>query len=231
MPSIVAIHQPNFFPWAGYFDKIARADTFILLDDVQYPKTGGSWSNRVKILMSAEGRWLTAPVERNYSGLRTIRQMRFSPAPWRAEILRVLENAYRKAAHAEEAFALLIPLLMHEEDDVAAYNIHAIRTLAARFGLTTPLRISSEIPVEGSATARLIALTKAVGGDIYMCGGGADGYQQDEAFAAAGLTLQYQNFSPTPYPQGEAFVAGLSVIDMLMHLGVDATGARIRGDA
>lgn len=228
MPSIVAIHQPNFFPWAGYFDKIARADTFILLDDVQYPKTGGSWSNRVKILLNGEGRWLTAPIERNYSGLRTIRQMRFSPTPWRAELLRMLENAYRKAPHAEEAFALLTPLLMHEQDDVAAYNIHAIQTLASRFDLTTPLRVSSELPVEGSATERLIALTKVVGGDAYMCGGGADGYQQDEAFAAASITLQYQHFVPTPYPQGETFVAGLSVIDMLMHLGVERTAARIR---
>jgi len=56
--TVVAIHQPNFFPWLGYFDKIRRADVFILLDDAQYQKTGGSWSNRVKVLINGEGRWL-----------------------------------------------------------------------------------------------------------------------------------------------------------------------------
>ena len=75
---LVAIHQPNFFPWLGYFDKIRRADFFILLDDVQYPKTGaGSWSNRVKVMINGEGRWLTAPVDRSFHGTRKTGAPRF----------------------------------------------------------------------------------------------------------------------------------------------------------
>ena len=78
MIKVVAIHQPNFFPWLGYFDKIRRSDIFILLDDVQFSKTGGVWSNRVKVLINGEGRWLTAPVERNFHGTRNVNQMFFS---------------------------------------------------------------------------------------------------------------------------------------------------------
>ncbi len=51
--AIVAIHQPNFFPWLGYFDKIARCDHFVLLDHVQFQKTGGVWSNRVRMMVGA----------------------------------------------------------------------------------------------------------------------------------------------------------------------------------
>ena len=77
MNRVVAIHQPNFFPWLGYFDKIARSDVFIFLDDVQFPKTGGVWSNRVKILIGGEARWSTAPIDRSFTGTRKICEMHF----------------------------------------------------------------------------------------------------------------------------------------------------------
>ena len=51
MDKIVAIHQPNFFPWLGYFDKINKSDIFIFLDDVQFPKKGGNWTNRVQLMV------------------------------------------------------------------------------------------------------------------------------------------------------------------------------------
>ena len=77
MNKTVAIHQPNFFPWMGYFEKISRSDVFVFFDDVQFPKKGGSWSNRVKLLVSEEARWVTAAIDRSYSGTRTIREMFF----------------------------------------------------------------------------------------------------------------------------------------------------------
>jgi WbqC-like protein family len=60
----IAIHQPNFFPWLGFFDKLARSDRFICLDNVQLPKGGSSWINRVKFFIAGEDRWVSAPIER-----------------------------------------------------------------------------------------------------------------------------------------------------------------------
>ena len=103
---IVAIHQPNFFPWLGYFDKIARSDVFVILDDVQFPKKGGSFSNRVKLLISAEGRWITAPIVRNYSGVRNINAMEFcSDSPWRKKIHRTVEQSYKKTPFFDDIFS------------------------------------------------------------------------------------------------------------------------------
>lgn len=233
MRKLVAIHQPNFFPWLGYFDKIRRADVFVLLDDVQFPKTGGIWTNRVKILHGNEGKWLTAPIERTYAGLRNINAMQYASTDWRTDALRRLEGAYRKAPHYREAMALLEPLLTHSEQNIAAYNTHALHALCAAFGLRTPLVASSAHPVTTAATDRLIALTKAVGGTHYLAGGGAEGYQQDDAFAAHHITLEYQHFMPQPYAQfgTSGFVAGLSVIDALMQLGVQGTRHLVCGEA
>ena len=64
----IGIHQPNFFPWLGYFNKLAMVDKFIIYDSAQLQKKGGSWSNRVKLIVSGEQRWVSANLDRDYSG-------------------------------------------------------------------------------------------------------------------------------------------------------------------
>lgn len=228
MNTVVAIHQPNFFPWLGYFDKIYRSNVFILLDDVQYQKTGGSWSNRVKVLISGEGNWLTAPVDRSFSGTRAINEMVFSTKEnWRVKVLKTLVSSYRRAPCFEEAFSVLEPLVLNRVENVADYNAQAIFALVDAIGLsTTRIRKSSNIHTESTATQRLVNLTKSVGGEKYICGGGAVGYQEDEVFTANGLTLVYQRFLPRPYKQHgvESFTPGLSIIDAAMNLGWRGVG-------
>lgn len=229
---VVAIHQPNFFPWLGYFDKVRRSDVFILLDDVQYQKTGGTWSNRVKVLLNGEGRWLTAPVDRSFHGTRAIYEMAFSSKEdWRGKVLRTLVAAYRSAPCFDTVFAAIEPLVQNPEDNVAEYNIHAIKTLADAIGLTVNSVVrSSDFPVDSLATQRLIDLTKRVGGQRYLCGGGATGYQQDEAFEKSSIQLVYQGFSHPHYPQfgHKDFVAGLSIVDALMNVGFEGVRRLMR---
>jgi hypothetical protein len=226
MDRVVAIHQPNFFPWLGYFDKMRRADVFVFLDDVQYQKTGGTWSNRVKVMVRGEETWLTAPLDRSFHGTRRINEIRFQAgAPWREKLRLTLQAAYGRTAFFRETMQLLEPLLNCPEDGVAAYNIHAIQHLARAIGLgATTFVHGSSIPSPGTATQRLIDITTHLGGKHYLCGGGASGYQQDELFDAAGIGLQYQHFVHPEYAQhgGVRFVPGLSVIDALMNCGASA---------
>lgn len=230
---IVAIHQPNFFPWLGYFDKIRRAHTFILLDDVQFPKTGGAWMNRVNILQNHAAHWLTAPIDRGYSGVRTINHMQFVTTEWRTNLRSQLHVAYHKAPYYDASMAYIEPLLMNDEANLARYNCHVITALCTLLHLNdTRLCLSSTLDVTASSTERLIALTRSVSGTHYLCGGGAEAYQKDDAFAQAGIALTYQSFTPTAYPQhkNDGFIAGLSVIDPLMQLGVDGTRHLIHGE-
>lgn len=223
----VAIHQPNFFPWLGYFDKIRRADVFIFLDDAQYQKTGGIWSNRVKILINGEGRWLTAPVERSFQGTRNVNEMVFaSKEDWRGRMLKSLVSTYKRAPHFIEAYTVIEALIKNSENNVAEYNIHAIKALASKLGYSTNSMVrSSELSTESSATERLIKLTERSGGKSYLCGGGAGDYQEDDAFHKAGIALVYQNFFHPTYPQfgNKGFVAGLSIVDALMNLGLEGS--------
>lgn len=227
MSTRVAIHQPNFFPWLGYFDKIAHSDIFILLDDVQFPKTNGTWLNRVQLLVAGEGRWVTAPVKRDYHGTLPINEMFFDEkAPWRDKLLRTLEGNYKKTDFYKENIDFIAELVSNTESNIGAYNSHAILSLATYLGIDTGrIRRSSDMQVHTMSTQRIIDLVKKVNGDTYYCGGGATGYQEDELYAQQQVALVYQNYQHPVYMQKGAsdFVKGLSVIDALFQTGKEAT--------
>jgi hypothetical protein len=225
--SVVAIHQPNFFPWLGYFDKIVRSDRFVFLDDVQIQKTGGGWANRVKILIAGVPKWVTAPIDRNYHGGRKISETRFaSNTSWRTSIFRTIQVHYKNAPYYGYGCELIESLLMNPEENLAAYNTSVILSIADELGISrSKFRWSSRLDHSGQSNELLVSIVKNVGGNAYMCGGGADGYQDQSFFDAASIHLINQNYKTAYYPQfgGSEFVPGLSIIDAFMNLGGEGT--------
>jgi hypothetical protein len=227
---IVAIHQPNFFPWLGYFNKIARSDTFVILDNVQFIKTGGAWTNRVSLAISGRPAWVTMPVDRNYHGTRLINSIQIQRSNWRVKFARTLQTNYAGAPYFKDLFPIILEMINFETDHLSIYNINCIRSISTLLNLgSTKIVLSSELGALGASTELLINLAKSVGADTYMCGGGASGYQENELFVNAGIKLKFQNFTPPVYNQGSAgeFLPGLSIIDALLHCGVEGTRALV----
>jgi RimJ/RimL family protein N-acetyltransferase len=201
-PHVVAIHQPNFFPWLGFFDKLERCDTFVLLDTVEFSK--GSRTNRVEVLVGGKPHWITAPVQRDGIG-GPIRDVLIDEGrDWRGKIVKTLRQNYSRAA----ALPLVEELVGYRDGRLARYNEHAIRRLAEAIGIRTPIVRASDLPVDGRATELLVDIVRAVGGAAYLAGGGAGGYQEDERFAANGIELTAQDFD-APH--------GLSIIHALLN--------------
>jgi hypothetical protein len=226
----VAIHQPTFFPWLGYFDKIVRADVFVVLDHVQFPKSRpGSWLNRVQLSVGGRPAWVTMPVVRTYHGLRRIDEMAIdNTSPWRRKLLQLLRSSYGRAPAFAEVFPIVAPLVENATDCLVDYNLAAIEALCERLGIgTAHLVRSSTLQVAGHATELLVGLVQCVGGRVYLAGGGAGGYQEDALFHAAGLELEYQRFQHPVYAQRGAvdFVPGLSILDALFNCGFADTAA------
>jgi hypothetical protein len=222
-PRVVAIHQPNFLPWLGYFDKMARCEVFVFLDDVQFPKKGGSWSNRVQILMAGEAKWLTVPVDRAYHGTRLVREMRISNVtPWREKMLEAVRHNYARAPWFEQGLQTIESVIGQDTDRLSVFNEQGIRELTAALDLPHGEFVrSSDLSVSGEATDLLVSVTKAVDGTTYLSGDGSGDYLEEQTFADAGLGLVYQNFVHPVYSQvgTEEFIPGLSVIDALMSCG------------
>jgi hypothetical protein len=225
--TVVAIHQPNFLPWLGYFHKIARSDSFVVLDNVQLVKTSASWSNRVRVLVQGAPAWISLPLVRSYHGQRQIRDIEIDMSRrWQRTILNTVRMNYARAPYFRDVFPLLSQVIESAGPSLCDLNLHFIRLCCASLGIdTTKLVLASTLEAAGTATDLLASLVKAVGGTAYLAGGGASGYQEDEKFGAEGLGLVYQNFQHPSYPQqgSGAFVAGLSLIDAAMNCGWDGT--------
>ena len=133
MSNIIAIHQPNFFPWLGFFDKINRCDKFVILDNVQYQKTGGTWTNRVKIIINKEGKWITAPIVRNYHGVKKINEVYLqTDDKWKIKILKTIKNNYSKTLYFNELYDFISELILYDEKNVAKYNLNSILRISKK---------------------------------------------------------------------------------------------------
>lgn len=224
----IAIHQPNFLPWPGYFAKLDQADLFVLLDDAQFSKN--NIINRVRIMGREAPQWLTLPVSASLG--QTIAETIPARADWAAAALSKLRNTYARAAHFKTVWPVVDSwFAAAPAGDLASINVHFISAIAAHLGIATPLERASALGIAGTADARLVAIVQRLApGGTYLSGRGATAYQDPAKFAAAGLSLDFYRFAAKPYDQGGTpFQAGLSVLDPLFHLGRDGAIALIRG--
>jgi hypothetical protein len=222
---IVAIHQPNFFPWLGYFHKMRWSDVFVLLDDAQIQKTGGSVTNRAELVSNGKRMFFTAAIDRSKGGTMLIHEVRFAEGEdFRARLERLLRHAYARAPFMKELGPEILAMVREPAETLGAYNSAAIRRIAQLLGLRAELVSSSSLGVTTSSTQRLVDIVEKLGGRTYLAGGGAKNYQDDSLFFARGINVWYREFLAPSYPHGkDEPMAGLSVLDALLYTGVEGT--------
>lgn len=232
MKRVAAIHQPTFLPWLGWWDKLVRSDVLVLLDDVQFPKKGGTWMNRVRMLTDGRPAWFTMPVDRSYHGLRSVRETLVDDrTPWRDTMARTIATSYRRAPHFDDVYPRVEELLQLRGDRLAEVNETSIRRLAGLLELDAGKLVrQSDLGVTGTGTDLLIDLCKATKSGTYVTGDGAGGYLEADRFEAAGLVLVMQQFESPRYPQlASDYVPGLSIVDALMNCGWEGTAELLVG--
>lgn len=218
MGCTVAIHQPNFVPWLGYFHKIACSDIFVFLDDVPFSK--GSFTNRCSIWTPNGPQWLTVPIRTKGRFGQKIRNVEMVNTPWRPKMIRTLQQNYGRAEYFDRWFPLIKSRLLKPYEKLYEMNSELIRILARIFEMKIEFYLASSLKVQATKENRIIEIVKALGGDTYLSGNGAKSYQNAEDFEAAGLQLTYSSFQGPEYPQlGEQFIPGLSILDLFFNCG------------
>jgi hypothetical protein len=217
----LAIHQPNYLPWIGYFDKMRTADVFVLLDDVQYPRSR-SVANRNTIRTAQGELLLTVPVSKpkGSEGKAGYREVAFADEGWRRKHLRTIEQAYRRAPHFERLFPALEGIIT-EGRSFCDLNVALIRWMAGELSIKTPTPLMSELRDDfGRSNEMIVELCRATSAEVYLSGTGAGAYNDPDRLAAEGIELRYQDFHHPTYPQlGEGFLPNLSALDMLLNCG------------
>lgn len=218
---LCAIHQPQYLPWLGYFEKMARADVFVLLDNVQFKKN--EWQNRNRIRTSQGWQWLTVPVLHNHGQL--ISEVKLNAdVDWRQQHRKAIEFSYKKAPFFAEYWPRLSPVYEREWATLGELNIAVVKLLAELLGIRTKLVVASALPVTSEKTQRLIDICRSVGCDSYLAGAGCAAYMDFELFRSSGVGVEQQDYKHPRYPQlwsraGEEFVPYLSVLDLLFNCG------------
>lgn len=214
---IVSIMQPYFFPYLGYFQLIHASDVFVAYDTVQYIRRG--WINRNRILDGNGPTWLTLPVEYDIRTSTIEHRRYFDPdGRERQRLVNKLHGNYRRAPHFRAAMAVLEPLVLNPEPNIAAYNVHLLRALSAHLGIDTRFELASRLPAPRlGGTPGLLALCQALGARTYLNSIGGIALYDREDFAGANVDLRFLRSEAEPYPQfGNDPVGSLSIIDVLM---------------
>lgn len=226
MSRTIAICQPHYLPWIGYFEMIDRVDAFYFHDDVDFIKQ--EWKNRNRIRKEQTGvetRWLTVPVERSCQHDTPLREVRIAAdRAWRRRHRNTFRHVYRRAPHGDEAFELLDRGLAAGAASLADLNVHLVAGICAYLGITTPLERTSALAAGGRRTAKLVDLCERAGADAYLANNGSAAYLDLELFSAAGLECRYQDYVHPEYVQSSGgsrlpFVSHLSVLDLVANHG------------
>jgi hypothetical protein len=222
----LAVMQPYFLPYIGYFQLIHCVDEFVLYDDVQYMK--GGWVNRNRILENGRPSFITLPVEKG-SLSDTIADKKLSRLTWertKRKLIKRLYSCYGTAPNQAVILPLVEEILDFEEDDLAAFLENSLKIVCSYIGITTPMLRSSRLPESHGHLRggdRLLNICMERRAAIYVNAiGGQDLYSKGEFFAN-GIRLKFLRPEPSPYPQHTAeHVPLLSILDVMMFRSRDA---------
>jgi WbqC-like protein family len=212
----LAIMQPYFLPYIGYFQLIAAVDTFVVYDNIKYTKKG--WINRNRFLRNGEDATFSIALQ-GASDHLDIRDRELAADFDRDRLLNQLFGAYRRAPEFRRTSPLVERIVRCPEPNLFDYLRHSIASVCAHVGVGADIRVSSQIPIDHALTKqdKVIALCKALGATAYVNAIGGTGLYAKEAFAAEGIELQFLKPKPFVYAQFDGgFVPWLSIVDVLM---------------
>ncbi|MFN3713125.1 MAG: WbqC family protein [Alcanivoracaceae bacterium] len=213
----VAIMQPYFLPYVGYFQLIREVDVFVLYDNIKYTKKG--WINRNRYLLNGQDKPFALPLKKGSDYLE-VRERTLTDDFDPEKLLNGIEAAYRKAPYFRSAMPVIQGVFRHEERNLFAYIRHALTRMCDYLGIDTPILPSSQIPADHSLVGeqRVMAICKTLGAQTYINPPGGRALYRTENFSRNGLHLKFIDPVLEPYPQlGSTFVPGLSVIDLIMN--------------
>lgn len=222
----VAMMQPAFMPWQGFFELIYRSDCFIFLDDFQFSVQSYHQRNRL-FVNSGQPDWYTMPVEKGSFKLPLNAAQINEAVPWRVKFLKRLQQNYSKAPFYPRLGPLVEEWLLHRHDSVADMNMSLIGMICDWLGIRRDFRKSSGFVSAAHRSEHVLELLRWCGASRYFSARGSFPYMhEDGVFPVADIEVLFQNYEPKPYRQigsPKEFVPYLSIFDALFNIGLEET--------
>ena len=216
-PKTLAVLQPGYLPWLGFFDQMRRSDVFVYYDDVQFDKHG--WRNRNRVKAPNGAHWLTVPV-RHHGKPRIIDVDIDERAPWPRRHTGTIRQFYARAPFLDRYVSELEVLLVRPWTKLVDLDLAVAAKMAEWLGVRTQIERSSCLGIAGERSARLVRICQRFGATRYLSGNAALAYLDVGLFASSGIEVVWQDFRHPTYPQQHGdFVPYLSAMDLLLNCG------------
>ena len=216
---ILTAHQPSYLPWLGLFNKIALADEFVLLDQVQYQPE--EFNNRNRIKTPQGPKWLSVPVlRRGYLNKKICDIEINNKVPWARKHWKTLKQAYGKAPYFNNYAPYLENLYSDEWTKLVDLDETILKWLLETLGISVKWHKSSEYSFSGRKQNLILEICEKLGADTFIFGALGKDYVDIDMFQRAGISVLFQEYKHPQYPQiyGD-FLPNLSVIDLLFNCG------------
>ncbi|MBU1869840.1 MAG: WbqC family protein [Candidatus Omnitrophica bacterium] len=223
---IVSVHQPQYIPWLGYFDKIAHSDSFVFLEEVQYKPR--EYQNRNRIRTKDGSIWLTVPVISKGKGRQRICDVGIdNEFDWRRQHLLSLQSFYGHARFFDKFFPFFEDTFKRQWEKLNDLNLHIINFMLKELSINTSLFFDSKLGITKTKTERIIEICNKLNADTYLSGAGGRVYLEEEKFSKAGIKLIYQDYKHPVYHQqymknSGDFLPFMSTIDLLFNEGLES---------
>lgn len=219
---IVGIHQPNYLPYLGFFDKMMKADLFVIYDDAQFEK--GEFQHRNRIRIYHGWKWLTVPVEKKQVPINQIR-IKNEVTTWKgvkwadAHFKDICDN-YKDTSYYIEYEKEIKEIYEKRYDRLVELNMELINFLKDAFDIDTEIAYSSDLGFTSKSTERLAEMVEALGGDVYLSGPKGRDYLDVSLFEKKEIKVEFQDFKHPVYKQRyEEFIPNMAAIDALFNTG------------
>ena len=218
---IVAIHQPNYLPYLGFFEKMKQSDIFVIYDDAQFNKDDFHHRNKIRIFNG--WKWLTVPVDQKIIPINKIKIKKgFNKkgSTWNEMHFRILKDNYKNSPYFPLYEKELEIIYLTEYDKLIDLNMCLIHYLKKSFNIKTKLIFSSELGLTSKSTKRLVDIVEILGGDIYLSGKMGRNYLDISYFDDRQIKIEFQEFKHPVYKQQyDGFIPNMSSIDALFNIG------------
>lgn len=213
----IAIMQPYFFPYLGYWQMLNAVDEFVLLDDVNFIMRG--YINRNSILLNGKAHLFSIPLEKpSQNKLINETKLNFQSKD-KENFLKTIKLAYKKAPYFSSFYPVLEKVINENTFDLTTYIKNSFQSVIKYLGINTKLIVSSEIEKDNTLKAqdRIIEINKKIGSTQYINAiGGQELYNKND-FAKNNIQLNFIKMNKIKYKQfNNEFVPNLSMIDVMM---------------
>ena len=218
---IVSIHQPNYLPYLGFFDKMSKSDIFVIYDDAQFNKEDFQHRNRIRIYHG--WKYLTVPVEKKHIPIRDVRirnELMIKGITWQETHFKEIRDNYKDTPYYTSYEDHLEATYTDKYDKLIDLNMNLIHFLKDAFGIRIKIIFASELGFTSRSTERLVDITEALGGDVYLSGPRGHNYLDASLFECRGINVEFQDFKYLVYKQRyDGFIPNMSAIDALFNTG------------